>query len=88
MKRAAYTYMEWMIGPERDGDGTARPPVREVECRTCSEQSEASSQQGDTDTWAMTHTGLTGHREYREVTTALLVTTPAPTSPLYEEEQP
>lgn len=88
MKQVTYAYADWMIGPERDGEGVARPPLREVECRTCSEQSEASSQQGDTDKWAMEHTGLTGHRTYREVTTAFLVTTPAPTNPLYNEEQP
>ena len=78
--------MDWMINPERDTDGFLRTSTYEVECRTCSEQSEPSSEQGDTDTWAITHTGLTGHREYREVTTSSLVTSPAPTSPLYGAE--
>lgn len=75
-----------MINPERDADGFLRTSTYEVECRTCSEQSEASSEQGDTDAWALTHTGLTGHREYREVRASPLVTSPAPTSPLHDEE--
>jgi hypothetical protein len=86
MSRAVYRFAEWTIGPERDEEGHLRAPVREVQCVTCEEMSEPSREPDRTDRWALRHAGLTGHRSYREITTAHLTVHPAPTNPLYEQE--
>lgn len=78
---------EWTIGPERDQDGHEYQPVLEVQCRQCTEESPFSTEQGNTDQWAMEHAGLTGHRSFRENTTRHLSVQPAPTNPLYEQER-
>lgn len=85
MKRV-FAFAEWTIGPERDEEGHMTAPLREVQCRDCQKISESSPEQGETDLWALRHAGLTGHRGYREITTANLAVRPAPTNPLYEQE--
>jgi hypothetical protein len=77
---------DWAVGPDRDDNGHAPAPVHEVQCKECDELSDPSPEQGTTDRWALKHAGLTGHRTYREITTAPLVVFPAPTNPLIEQE--
>ncbi|WP_255954656.1 DUF7848 domain-containing protein [Streptomyces odontomachi] len=77
---------EWMLGPERDDEGHMTVRLREVQCRDCGETSGANPEQGVTDRWALRHTVDRGHRYYREIISADLVTQPAPTNPLYEQE--
>lgn len=81
-----FAFADWTIGPERDDEGHVQPLVREVQCQDCEETSEPDTALTKTDLWAMRHTGLTGHRSFREVTTARLTVQPAPTNPLYEQE--
>lgn len=85
MKRV-FAFAEWTIGPERDDEGHVMAVMREVQCRTCEEMSESSTEWSVMDGWALRHAGLTGHRSYQEITTAALAVHPAPTNPLYEME--
>lgn len=82
MTRSVIKPADWIIGPERDGDGHLLAPSRTMQCTACTASSEPSSQQAAIDRWAMRHTGVTGHREFDEITTARLRVSPAPTSPL------
>ncbi|MGW7366710.1 DUF7848 domain-containing protein [Streptomyces sp. NPDC054841] len=61
---------EWTIGADRSAGVSA--PIREVECTTCYERSEASTGQLGPDSWAIAHTGRTGHTGFREIVTAFL----------------
>ena len=79
---------EWTIGPERDGSGRTRVPVRQVQCEKCAQRSAPCPGQELTDTWALRHAEITGHRTYIETTTALLTARPAPANPRYEQDQP
>lgn len=87
MSRRIFGFAEWLIGPTRDSEGRARAPQREVVCATCEDASRPSTDQTVTDRWAMQHAGLTGHREYLELTTTHLTAAPAPTNPLYEQDR-
>ncbi|MGW7363059.1 DUF7848 domain-containing protein [Streptomyces sp. NPDC054841] len=72
----------WTLGADRS-EGVS-PPIREMECTTCMERSEARTGQLGPDSWAISHTGRTGHTGFREIVTAFLRATPAPGNPLYE----
>ncbi|MBO0804267.1 MAG: hypothetical protein J2P25_14480 [Nocardiopsaceae bacterium] len=78
-------YADWTISPERDASGHLLPPERAVQCKDCDAAYKSSEQIG-TDQWALQHTGLTGHRRYRELVEAPLIVRPAPTNPLAEQE--
>ncbi|MGW7363608.1 DUF7848 domain-containing protein [Streptomyces sp. NPDC054841] len=73
---------DWTLGPDRSEGVSA--PIREIECTTCYERSEASTEQVGPDSWAIAHTGRTGHNGFREIVTAFLRVTPAPGNPLHE----
>ncbi|WP_251021383.1 hypothetical protein [Streptomyces sp. ISL-98] len=66
----------WTLGA--DHSQGASPPIREIECTTCQDRSEASTDQLGPDSWALHHAGLTGHTGYREIVTAFLRATPGP----------
>jgi hypothetical protein len=80
-------YAEWTLGPERDEHGRTHIPVREVQCEICDQRSGPRHGQEHTDTWALRHAGMTGHRSYLEITTAALTAHPAPTNPLYDADR-
>ncbi|WP_175412027.1 hypothetical protein [Streptomyces sp. TRM64462] len=83
--RTVIRQAEWTIGA--DSAEGASPPIREVECTTCHEQSELTTDQLAGDVWAMRHAARhDGHRSFREIVTAFLRVTPAPDNPLYQEE--
>ena len=75
---------EWTIGA--DHTEGASPPIREIECTSCHERSEASTGQLGPDVWAIAHTGATQHTGFREIVTAFLRVVPAPGNPLHEEQ--
>lgn len=75
MSRALYRLIRWTIGADRTPG--ASPPIREVDCTSCMDKSEATTDQVAGDTWALGHTGETGHTGYREIVTAFLRTRPA-----------
>jgi hypothetical protein len=74
----------WTIGADREDPA---PSARFVLCRDCETQSEPSTSQAATDRWALTHTGETGHRAYRELVIANLRTYPAAGNPLERSEE-
>ncbi|HET6359213.1 MAG TPA: hypothetical protein VFG16_34280 [Streptomyces sp.] len=76
---------EWTLGPDRS-EG-ASPSIREIQCTTCHERSEASTGQLGPDAWAIAHTGATTHTGFREIVTAFLRVVPAPGNPLHREQQ-
>ncbi|OII69973.1 hypothetical protein BJP39_15380 [Streptomyces sp. CC77] len=78
---------EWVIGADR-GEGAPRSPVRETECATCHERSEAGDEQLGADLWAIRHAARTRHTGFREIVTAFLRVAPAPGNPLYDEACP
>lgn len=84
MTRSVIKPADWIIGPERDGEGSLVAPMRSIQCGGCPERSEPSARQADADRWAMRHAGATGHRDFVELTTARLRVSPAPTNPLSE----
>ncbi|WP_329115476.1 DUF7848 domain-containing protein [Streptomyces sp. NBC_01465] len=82
--RSVIKHADWMLGADL-GDGVS-PPIREIECTSCSERSEASTTQLGPDSWALRHAGGTRHTGFREIVTAFIRATPAPGNPLHREE--
>ncbi|AKA06871.1 hypothetical protein SAZ_34035 [Streptomyces noursei ZPM] len=82
---STYAFAPWAIGPDRSDEETVSP-LRQIECTTCREKSEADAQQFGSDTWAISHAARTGHLGFREVVTALLRVVPAPGNPHYGKE--
>ncbi|MFE0699104.1 hypothetical protein [Streptomyces sp. NPDC058872] len=60
----------WVLRAAED-----RPaPVRYIACQDCEDTSPVDTQQAPPETWALAHSGRTGHRRYREVVSAELRT--------------
>lgn len=83
--RSVIRMADWTIGADRTPG--ASPPIREVECTSCRERSDADTGQLGPDVWAIGHAGATGHTSFREFVTAFLRVIPAPGNPLYQEQQ-
>lgn len=84
MSRTVFRRIRWTIGPDRT-EGAPQTPIRQHQCTTCGEQSAPSDSQADPDTWAISHTGATGHTGFREIVTGFLRVVPAAGSPLRGE---
>lgn len=83
--RSVVKYAEWLLAPDRSQGASS--PVREIECTTCGERSEASTGQLGPDSWALGHAGAhPQHTGYREITTAFLRVMPAEGNPLRRSE--
>ena len=81
--RSVIKQADWILGVDRTPG--AGGPIFELECTTCGEKPEPSSDKVTPEVWAMGHTGRnTTHRSFRSITTAFFRTAPAPGNPLYE----